>query len=266
MPLGSVAIGQYYPGESAVHAVDPRVKMAATFLFMVSLFVVSNFWGLLALFVFLAATVSLAGLPWSLVARGLRPILYFLLFTLLIHLFFTPGLVLIALGPLRITWEGIRSGLFIGSRLLLLVTGTSVLTLTTTPMQLTDAIEFLLKPLAVVRVPAQEIAMMMTIALRFIPTLVVEANKIMKSQTARGADFESGNVLRRARSYIPLLIPLFVSAFRRADELALAMESRLYRGGKGRSRLRELKTEKRDWLALTLALVVLVGAAVLGRI
>lgn len=264
--IGSITIGQYYPGESAVHRLDPRVKIAATFIFMVSLFVVRNFWGFLAFFLLIALAVFLAQLPWPLVVRGLRPILYFLLFTVVIHLFFTPGLVLARLGPLRITIEGVRNGLFISSRLLLLVVGTSLLTLTTTPIQLTDAIEFMLKPLAVLRVPAHEIAMMMTIALRFIPTLVVEADKIMKSQTARGADFESGNILRRARSYIPLLIPLFVSAFRRADELALAMESRLYRGGKGRTRLRELRAEAKDWLALAFALVIAVGVGILGRL
>lgn len=263
--LGSVTIGQYYPVESTIHRLDPRIKIIITLLFMIGLFLVRNFWGFLAFFLLVFFAIYLAQLPLKLVVRGLRPIIYFLFFTIIIHLFFTRGEILFHLGPLAVTQEGIRNGLFVTSRLLLLVVGTSFLTLTTTPIQLTDAIEFLLKPGRKIRVPAHEIAMMITIALRFIPTLVVEAEKIMKSQMARGADFESGNVLRRARNYIPLLIPLFIGAFRRADELALAMEARLYRGGEGRTRLRELQMELKDWLGFVVSTVFIIAVSWIGR-
>ncbi len=265
MRLSSVTIGQYYPVESLVHQLDPRPKIVITLLFMVGLFLVRNVFGFLSFFAVIFLTIYLAQLPWKLVFRGIRPILYFLVFTVIIHLLFTKGEIIFHLGPFGVTKEGIMNGLFVISRLLLLVIGTSLLTLTTTPVQLTDALEFLLRPWRRIKVPAHEIAMMITIALRFIPTLIVEAEKIMNSQMARGADFESGNILRRARNYIPLLIPLFISAFRRADELALAMESRLYRGGEGRTRLRELQMGSRDWLAFTIGTVFIFAISWIGR-
>ncbi|MEW6189490.1 MAG: energy-coupling factor transporter transmembrane component T, partial [Actinomycetota bacterium] len=196
----------------------------------------------------------------------LKPLRLIIIFTFAMHLLFTSGTILMKLGPLRITQEGLQMGVFICIRLILLLLGTSLLTLTTTPIELTDGLEYLLSPFRRLKIPAHELAMMMTIALRFIPTLVMETDKIMKAQMARGADFESGNILRRARSFLPLLIPLFVSAFRRADELALGMESRCYRGGEGRTRLKALEMSGKDWLAGTVASLLLIVSVAMGRL
>jgi len=263
--LTHMMVGQYYPAESPIHSLDPRIKIVLSLIFMIVLFVINNFIGLMGVVAFIAFIVHVSKVPWKLILRGLRPLLYILIFAFFVHLFFTPGRILLAAGPLKATEEGLINGLFTGSRLLLIVMGTSLLTLTTSPIQLTDGMEYLLYPLKVVKVPAHEMAMMMTIALRFIPTLMVEADKIMKAQMARGADFESGNVVKRAKSYIPVLVPLFVSAFRRADELALAMESRCYRGGEGRTRMRELSMGTKDWLALVLSILILAGIVLMGR-
>ncbi|HAW60438.1 MAG TPA: transporter [Actinobacteria bacterium] len=257
-----VTVGQYFPAESPIHRLDPRVKICLTMLLMVAIFMVRSFTGFAGLGLLLCLVVYVGQLPWSWILRGLKPLRYVLLFTLVMHLLFTPGLVILLLGPLRITQEGLQNGLFFCARLVLLVSGTSLLTFTTTPIELTDGIEYLLSPFRRFKVPAHELAMMMTIALRFIPTLLVETEKIMKAQMARGADFESGNIFRRARSLVPLLVPLFVSVFRRADELALAMESRCYRGGEGRTRMRALRMEGKDWL-MGLATVVLLVLAIL---
>lgn len=260
-----ITIGQYYPAESLVHRLDPRVKMLLTFGLLIAIFAIKNFIGFLVVVLLFGAITYLGQLPWRLALRGIRPLFYILVFTLIIHFLFTAGQPLLRIGPLVISREGFVNGLFISSRLFLLVLGTSFLTLTTSPIELTDSIEYLLSVFKIFRLPAHEIAMMMTIALRFIPTLMVEAEKIMKAQMARGADFESGNLIRRARSYIPLLVPLFVSAFRRADELALAMESRGYRGGEGRTRLRELRMEAGDWAGLTLVTMILIAIVAIGR-
>lgn len=260
-----VTVGQYFPAESPIHHLDPRVKICLTMLLMVAIFMVKSFTGFAALGLLLCLVVYVGQLPWSWILRGLKPLRYILLFTLVMHLLFTPGLVILLLGPLRITQEGLRNGLFFCARLVLLVSGTSLLTFTTTPIELTDGIEYLLSPFRRFKVPAHELAMMMTIALRFIPTLLVETEKIMKAQMARGADFESGNIFRRAKSLVPLLVPLFVSVFRRADELALAMESRCYRGGEGRTRMRALRMEGKDWLMGMATVVLLVLAILVGR-
>ncbi len=255
----NITIGQYYPGQSPVHRLDPRTKIVATFVFIVCLFLVRRSGypviTLIALGLMLASQV-----PPRLVLRGLRPIFFIALLTFVLNVFVTPGTPLYTLGPLVVTQEGIASGIYLVWRLILLVLITSFLTLTTPPVTLTDGIECLLRPFSRLGVPAHELAMMMTIALRFIPTLLEETEKIMKAQMARGADFESGNILQRAKNLLPLLIPLFVSAFRRADELAVAMEARCYRGGEQRTRLKQLAYRQGDWLvyAFTLGLFAVV--------
>lgn len=250
MNLTSVTIGQYYPSDSVVHRLDPRVKIVITLIMAVGIFAVTGFSSLAAVTLFIALVTALARIPPSWLLRGLRPLVIILVFTLALHLFLSSGPALARLGPLRLSRTGLATGLFVVGRLILLVLGTSLLTLTTSPIELTDGLEYLLAPLKAVRVPAHELAMMMTIALRFIPTLLLEVDRIMKAQMARGADFESGNILRRATNFVPLLIPLFIAVFRRADELALAMEARAYRGGEGRTRMRALVMRPADWAAL----------------
>lgn len=241
--------------------------MGLLLAFMVSIFFVTNFAGFALAGLATCAVIFVSGLPIGWIARSLRPLLFIIVLTMLLHsvrLIESPGMALLVVGPVKLIGTGVLAGIFFSLRLVLLVIGSSLLTLTTTPMQLTDAIEALLRPLRRVGVPAHEIALMMTVALRFIPTLVDETDKIMRAQMARGADFESGNLVRRTRAYVPLLVPLFVSIFRTADELAIAMESRCYRGGEGRTRLHELVATRNDWVAaavvaLVLALVVLIG-------
>ncbi|HHW26169.1 MAG TPA: energy-coupling factor transporter transmembrane protein EcfT [Firmicutes bacterium] len=246
---GGAIMGQYYPVLSPVHSMDPRAKIIIAVVFMVVLFIGNNFWAFLVMGAFAALAIYLSRVPIRLLVRGLRPVLFILLFTLVLHLFLTPGPVIFQIGPAKATWAGLVQGLFVGLRLVILIMFTSLLTLTTSPIELTDGLEDILKPFARLGVPAHELAMMMTIALRFIPTLLEEAERIMKAQMARGADFESGNIVKRAKSLVPLLVPLFVSAFRRADDLAMAMEARGYRGGEGRTRMREFHLALRDYLA-----------------
>lgn len=249
--LKGVTIGQYYPGDSFFHRLEPRVKIGLISAYVVFLFLFSTALGYLAMMLTTLAVIVLARLPFKLLIRGLKPLYFILGFTLLLHILFTKGGdVLLRWGRFTVESEGLFTGLMMTWRLVLLVTTTSLLTLTTSPIALTDAIEGILSPLKPIGVPAHELAMMMTIALRFIPTLLEEAEKIMKAQMARGADFESGNVIQRAKAMIPLLVPLFISSFRRADELALAMEARCYRGGKGRTRMKVVKVTGKDWLTL----------------
>lgn len=259
--MKNITIGQYIPGESIVHQLDPRTKILATFLFIALLFLVETFTGYALGALMLFVIVLLSRIPVKFVLRGIRPLMFIIVLTLCLHFFMTEGRVILQIWFLKLTYEGLIRGLMMVSRLILLIIGSSLLTLTTSPILLTDGIESLLKPFRALGVPAHELAMMMTIALRFIPTLVEETEKIMKAQMARGADFESGNIFHRAKSLIPILIPLFVSAFRRADELAVAMEARGYRGGEGRTRFRVLKFTRRDAAALILVagLVILVG-------
>jgi energy-coupling factor transport system permease protein len=248
--IGSgVIMGQYYPALSPIHSMDPRAKIVIAAIFMIVLFIGNNFWAFLVMGVFAAVTILLSKVPIGLLVKGLRPIVFILVLTMGLHLFLTPGPAIFKIGPLTATWAGLIQGTFIGLRLVILIMFTSLLTLTTSPIELTDGLEDILKPFARLGVPAHELAMMMTIALRFIPTLLEEADRIMKAQMARGADFESGNMVKRAKSLVPLLVPLFVSAFRRADDLAMAMEARGYRGGEGRTRMRELHLAFRDYLA-----------------
>ena len=250
--LKDITLGQYFPGTSLIHRLDPRTKLLMVIIYVLVIFFIHNFAGYAVLAAFTAACVIVSSVPVRFVLKGLKPIMIFIALTGIFNLFLTPGRELWSFGFLKITYEGVHFAIFMVLRLAFLVLGTSLLTLTTSPIALTDGLEQLLTLLKKIKVPAHEIAMMMTIALRFIPTLIDETDKIMKAQSARGADFESGNLFRRAKAMVPILIPLFVSAFRRADELALAMECRCYRGGEGRTRLNELKMTSADiwgWLA-----------------
>lgn len=241
-----ITLGQYYQTESLLHRLDPRVKLVGTFVYIISLFVVDTFTGYLLAGLFLACMIRLSNVPVCYIVRGMKAILVLLLITMSFNLFLTPGEALVQVGFLKVTKEGISFAARMAIRLSLLVIGSSLMTLTTTPNQLTDAIESLLNPLKRFRVPVHEIAMMMSIALRFIPILMEETDKIMKAQIARGADFESRNLVKKIRSLVPLLVPLFISAFRRANDLAMAMEARCYRGGAGRTKMKPLVYEGRD--------------------
>ncbi len=251
--LKDITIGQYIPGNSLIHRMDPRAKIIALIIYIISIFFVKTFTGFGIVFFFSLGLLLFSKLPMRYFIKGLRPILFLVAFTVILHFFMTKGgNVLLRIGSLTIESEGVETGLFMSLRLIFLVVTTSLLTLTTSPISLTDGIEFILKPFKKIGIPSHEIAMMMTIALRFIPTLMEESQKIMKAQTARGADFESGGFLQRARSMVPLLVPLFVSAFRRADDLAVAMEARCYRGGVNRTRMKEMVVTSIDYLALAL--------------
>ena len=247
--LRDITIGQYYPAESVIHKLDPRVKLFGTLLYVISLFCMKGIAGFLAATLFMAGVVLLSKVPFKFMIKGLKPILILMLITALFNLFLTPGEVLVSVWILEITKEGLSNAIWMTIRLIYLILGTSIMTLTTTPNQLTDGLEKALRPLNKIRIPVHAIAMMMSIALRFIPILIEETDKIMKAQMARGADFENGNMLKRVKNMIPLLVPLFVSAFRRADDLAMAMEARCYNGGSGRTKMKPLQYVKRDYLA-----------------
>ncbi|MCR1898635.1 energy-coupling factor transporter transmembrane protein EcfT [Irregularibacter muris] len=254
--LKDITIGQYFPKDSVVHRLDPRTKIILTFIYIVSLFLIKQFSGYLYVIAFVGLSIFLSGVPVRYVLKGLKPLAIIIGITVVINMILTPGIEIFRLGPIKVTEEGLRLAGFMALRLIFLVLGTSLLTLTTSPIALTDGIEFIVKYIPFVKKYAHELAMMMTIALRFIPTLMEETDKIMKAQMARGADFESGNILQRAKSLVPLLVPLFISAFRRADELAIAMEARCYRGGENRTRLKELSMAARDYLAFALMAIV----------
>ncbi len=256
--IRDITLGQYYSGESAIHKLDPRVKIIATLLFIVELFIVDNFLGFAMAAIWLAVIIRVSKVPVSYIVRGLKPIILILFFTFALNIFMVSGQVVWQLGFLKITKEGIRTAVFMAVRLVLLLMGSSMLTLCTRPLSLTDGIERLLAPLKRIGVPAHEIAMMMTIALRFIPTLLEETDKIMKAQQARGADFETGNLMNRVKSLIPILIPLFISAFRIAQDLAMAMEARCYRGGENRTRMHEMKLQKPDYGAIGVLTIFLI--------
>lgn len=263
--LTDITLGQYFPGNSPVHGLDPRTKIICVLLFITTIFLAESY-AAYAVLAFFAGMVNIAAnIPFRFIIKSIRPLWIIILLTLGIHLFTTPGLIIYNLGPLIITQEGLRQGLMMSARLILLIIVSSLLTFTTSPIALTDGLERLLNPFRKLGLPAHELAMMMTIALRFIPTLLEETDRIMKAQIARGADFTSGNLLRRAQSMIPLLVPLFISAFRRADELATAMEARCYRGGENRTRMKELKFKARDFMAYGL-LAILIGGLVVLKI
>ncbi len=264
--LRDITLGQYYQTESAVHRLDPRVKLIATIVFIISLFLVDNFWGYLTAGLFLAFSIRLSHVPFKFMVKGMKAILFLLIFTVIFNLFLTPGQPLVSIWRLTITREGLETAVKMAIRLSFLIIGSSVMTLTTTPNNLTDGMESLMKPLRRLHVPVHEIAMMMSIALRFIPILLEETDKIMKAQMARGADFESGNLIQKAKSLVPLLVPLFISAFRRASDLAMAMEARCYRGGEGRTKMKPLIYKRRDAIAFAVLFVYLAAAVLLGRV
>lgn len=258
-----VTLGQYLPGDSFIHRLDPRIKILLTIVFMVTIFYVDGFLGYGAMLLGVAAIVVVADIPLKRLIRGLRPILWILIITFIINVLTTPGQPKWTFWIFKISESGLYKALFIAIRIMMLVVGTSVLTLTTSPMALTDGLEALLKPLSVIRFPAHALSMMISIALRFIPTLFDEADKIVRAQKARGADFESGNILSRAKAMIPLMVPLFLNAFHRAEELGTAMEARCYRGGEGRTRLNPLRLKRCDLITLTAATAGLVMIAYL---
>lgn len=264
--LRDITLGQYYQTDSILHRMDPRVKLGGTLLFIISLFFFRNFLGYAIAALFLALVVHLSKVPFKFMIKGMKAIMFLLLITVVFNLFLTQGTPLIKIWKLTITIEGIRMALTMVIRLSLLIIGSSVMTLTTTPNNLTDAMEKMMRPLRVIKVPVHEVAMMMSIALRFIPILLEETDKIMKAQIARGADFESGNLVKRAKALVPLLVPLFISAFRRANDLAMAMEARCYRGGDGRTKMKPLIYKKRDYLAYAGIAVYLVASIGIGRI
>lgn len=264
--MKDITIGQYIPGNSFVHKLDPRTKILISLLFIVSLFIMNKFFGYILVVAFLAAVIADSKVPARFILKGLKPIIFLVVLTSIINIFMikgTPDTLLFHFGFINIYVEGVRTAVFMALRLIFLVVGTSLLTLTTSPIELTDGIEALLRPIG--KELAHELAMMMTIALRFIPTLMDETDKIMKAQKARGADFETGNIIQKAKSLIPLLVPLFISSFRRADELAIAMEARCYRGGAGRTRMKKLQFTKRDATAWAIFAVLFV-ASILIRI
>ena len=257
-----IIIGQYVPGNSPLHKMNPPVKIIMTILYIVLLFILKNPISYVVFTIYTITLILISGVPFKMILKGLKPMLWIFIFTAVLNVFMTPGDTVWALKifkfTLKITKEGIESGSLMVIRLLYLVMGTSLLTLTTSPLQLTDGIEKLLKPFNKIKVPSHEIAMMMTIAIRFIPTLAEETDKIMKAQMARGADFESGNLIQKAKSMVPLLVPLFISAFRRATDLAMAMEARCYHGGEGRTKMKPLKYAKRDHMGYLVYVIYLV--------
>ncbi len=258
--IRDITIGQFYPVDSPIHRLDARVKLTLTFLYIVTLFMINSFAGYLFVILVLAAVIQLSKVPIKFMLKGIKGIMIIILFTAFINLFMTKGEhVLWQWGFLSLTLEGIVLAAKMCIRLILLIVGSSVLTLTTTPIQLTDGIEFMLRPFKKIGVPAHEIAMMMTIALRFIPTLLDETDKIMKAQQARGADFDSGNLMQKAKSLIPILVPLFISAFRRAEELAMAMEARCYHGDENRTRMNRMQMQKRDYSAFAIGVLYFVS-------
>lgn len=261
--LKDITLGQYYPADSVIHRLDPRVKLFATLIFIISLFCFKGPLGFALILVFMGVFIKMSKVPLSYMLRGLRAIVILLVIAGAFNLFLSPGEALVSLGPLTITDTGLRNAVLMTVRMVFLIVGTSVMTLTTTPNQLTDGMEKALRPLNKIHVPVHEISMMMSIALRFIPTLVEETDKIMAAQKARGADLESGGLMQRAKALVPILIPLFISAFRRAEELALAMECRCYHGGEGRTRMKQLHLGSADFLAcgvMAVILCALIGA------
>ncbi|MEY8355645.1 energy-coupling factor transporter transmembrane component T [Lachnospiraceae bacterium 54-53] len=261
--LKDITLGQYYPVDSALHKLDPRTKLFGTMVFIISLFVANDIWTYLTATVFLAMAIRLSRVPFKFMVRGLKAVIFLLLISVSFNLFLTPGEEIFRLGFLKMTKEGLKEAGFMGARLIYLVVGSSIMTLTTTPNQLTDGLEKSLGFLKKAGVPVHEVSMMMSIALRFIPILVEETDKIMKAQMARGADFESGNLIRKAKNMIPLLVPLFISAFRRATDLAMAMEARCYRGGEGRTKMKPLRYGLRDGITYGIYFLYLAAIVVL---
>jgi len=265
--LKNITLGQYFPGHSIIHRLDPRTKLTLTFVYIIALFLSDSAVGYALIFLVLLAMVAVSGIKPKLLFRGLRPLIIIISITAFLNIFYTrSGTELLHIWKITITDDGIRNAVFMLLRISMLVSGTFLLTYTTSPLHLTDAMEAMMHPLKRIRFPVHELSMMMSIALRFIPTLIEETDKIMSAQKARGADFDSGNLIQKAKALLPLLIPLFVSAFRRADELAVAMESRCYHGGEGRTKMKQLKYGRIDVQAYLAGAVVLAAAIVLRTV
>ena len=263
--LKDITLGQYFPGKSPIHLLDPRTKLIMLVVYIVCLFVASGWISYALMFAFLATVIAISTIPVKSLVRGMKPLMVILIFTGLLNLFFTDtGNVLVHFWVITITDDGLIRAFFMVARILMLISGTFLLTYTTSPIALTDGLESLLNPLKVIKVPVHELSMMMCIALRFIPTLIEETDKIMSAQKARGADFESGNLIQRAKALVPILVPLFIGAFRRADELATAMECRCYQGGEGRTKMKLLRYGRRDMIAFLTGIVILAGVSVLA--
>ena len=263
--IRDITLGQYYQTDSVIHRLDPRTKIAGTFIFIITLFLAKNAWGYVIAAAFLFAVIKLSKVPFKYMVRGMKAILVLMLLTVVFNLFMTKGEVIWSFWKLSITKEGLYGAIKMAFRLTFLILGSSVMTLTTTPNSLTDGLEKLMGPLKKIKVPVHEIAMMMSIALRFIPILIEETDKIMKAQMARGADFENGNLIKRAKALVPLLVPLLISAFRRAGDLAMAMEARCYRGDEGRTRMKPLHYKAGDALAYAVIFGTMILCIVFGR-
>ena len=264
--LKDITLGQYFPGRSVVHRLDPRTKLIMLIVYIVALFCAASWISYGVMFVFLATTIAISTIPLKAILRGMKPLLFILIFTGILNIFFTSGeQLLVSFWGINIYAEGLIRAFFMMIRILMLITGTFLLTYTTSPISLTDGLESLLSPLKVIRLPVHELSMMMCIALRFIPTLIEETDKIMSAQKARGADFENGNLMQRVKALVPILVPLFISAFRRADELATAMECRCYQGGDGRTKMKLLRFHRNDFLTLLLGAFLLAGVIVLAN-
>ncbi|OLR62967.1 transporter [Anaerostipes sp. 992a] len=264
--IREITLGQYYKGNSFLHRLDPRTKVAGTVLYIISLFIGKSIAAYLLAGVFLAVMVKISTVPFSYMVRGLKAVFTILIFSVVLNMFFIPGEVIVDFGFCDISREGLQTAVFMAIRLVFLILGSSLMTLTTTPNQLTDGMEKLLKPLKKLKIPVHEISMMMAIALRFIPILTEELDKIMKAQMARGAEFDQGNLIQKVKSVVPILVPLFVSAVRRANDLAMAMESRCYHGGEGRTKMKPLIYEQRDYIAYAIVgiyLAVMIGMRVI---
>ena len=263
--LKDITLGQYFPGNSVVHKLDPRTKLLMVVVYIAALFLAKWFVSYAVMIAVLTACIAVSKVPPKSLVRGLKPVLFIIAFTAVLNLFYTPGREIWHWWILKITWEGIERAFFMMLRITMLIMGTFLLTYTTSPIRLTDGLESLLGPLKKLHLPVHELSMMMSIALRFIPTLIEETDKIMSAQRARGADFDTGNLVQKAKALIPLLVPLFISAFRRADELATAMECRCYHGGEGRTRMKQLRYRPADALFILAALAVCVAVGVLAR-
>ncbi|WP_167955437.1 energy-coupling factor transporter transmembrane component T family protein [Anaerosporobacter faecicola] len=265
--IRDITIGQYYPKDSFIHKLDPRTKIIGTFVFIISLFLFRNkFLPYVVVIGFLGLVIGASQVPIKHIVKGLKSIIFLMVFAIVFNVFLTSGEVLWQWGILKITKEGLENAGFMALRLTLLIMGSSIMTFTTTPNHLTDGLEKIMNPLKRIKVPVHEISMMMSIALRFIPILLEETDKIMKAQMARGADFESGNLIKKAKSLVPLLVPLFVSAFRRANDLAMAMEARCYRGGEGRTKMKPLKYRKEDFISYLILVLYLVSLVVVKKV
>ena len=264
--LKDITLGQYFPGDTVIHKLDPRTKLILVIVFIVALFLAVDWISYAFMFLVTAACIKVSTIRLKSILKGLKPLIFIICFTGILNLFYTKGgTVLLDWWIFTITTEGIKRAFLMVVRIMLLITGTFLLTYTTSPLALTDALESLLSPLNLIRVPVHELAMIMSIALRFIPTLIEETDKIMSAQRARGADFDSGGLIRKAKALLPLLVPLFISALRRAEELATAMECRCYCGGTGRTRMRELHLRPADWLFLLGLVVVAVAVGLLAH-